>query len=101
MPYYDYRCEECKYSDELFFKISEKPDTVDCSICGQEMKQQVSSPVFQGYSTNRFEKNQFENGVKNEEKAQKDLWEKNKRNEDTMVSNAMKDGTFIEKTSDL
>jgi len=40
MPFYDFRCEECKETVEEFFKIADEK-IVECTKCGNQMKQVI------------------------------------------------------------
>jgi predicted nucleic acid-binding Zn ribbon protein len=49
MPIYMYECPN-GHAHELFFKIVEKPESLNCHLCGQEAKQVPSIGGIQGDS---------------------------------------------------
>ena len=42
MPIYEYECEKCGENTDHIFSIDEKPETLECPICGGNAKSIIS-----------------------------------------------------------
>lgn len=48
MPLYDWKCIACEQVDEVFFKMDEKPQAIECEVCGGTMLQVVAIGAVMG-----------------------------------------------------
>ncbi len=44
MPTYVYRCKKCEKDEELFRKVDDRDQPVECPICHKTMKRTIISP---------------------------------------------------------
>ncbi|MCS7263808.1 MAG: hypothetical protein NZ805_03125 [Armatimonadetes bacterium] len=74
MPVYDYRCDACGYTFEVFHSVDERPD-VKCDKCGQQARK-LFRPVpiiFKGSGWHVTDYGRSSNSKKHESNQEKEI----------------------------
>ena len=90
MPIYEYKCQQCGSLIEILKKINAAPVKI-CSLCGGELKKQVSSPAIQFKGSGWYITDYAQKGANRSATSEENSTKKEKPKDKEKPDNAKKD----------